>query len=202
MKSLLQILTFLICIISIVFPQNLKVTSYNLELELFPNQNKINETSIVRIKSLDTTNVDKVTFNFVYDKIESVSDLKGNKCNFKEDGDKLIVKLNEPVSPEDSTSIKIKYQAKFYDYWTRRIITLTDEAEFYPQLKNWNFAEKVYYNSRITVPKGMIVISPGNLIKTDTLKGRVTYHYETKSALYSICAGKFSINKKIIDNHY
>ncbi len=200
MKSLLQILTFLICIISIVFPQNLKVTNYDLNLELFPNKDKINETSIVRMKSLDTANVNKVTFNFVYDKIESVSDLKGNKCDFKEDGDKLIVRLNEPISPEGSTSIKIKYQAKFYDYWTQRNITLTDEAEFYPQLENWDFAKKGYYNSRITVPEGMIVISPGNLIKTDTLKGRVTYHYKTLSALYSICAGKFSTNKKIIDN--
>jgi hypothetical protein len=201
MKSLLQFFIFLIFITSTSLSQNLKITHYDLNLELFPKQEKLNAESIVTIKSLDSSSVNTLNFNLDYDKIDLVSDLHGNKYDFKKDGDKLIIYLNKPIKQKDSIAIRINYQAKFSDWASSRIMLLSG-SEFYPQLENQNFSDKATFNTKVTVPDSLTVFSSGNLIAVDTLKDKLTYHYKTPEAiiLFSVCAAVYSVHEQTRDN--
>ena len=206
MNSLLKGFIFLLLFSSLSLSQNLKITHYDLNLELLPSQHKLIAESKITVKSLDSNLVNALTFNLTYDKIESITDLLGNEYKFKSIDDKLIINLKKPMKLNDSLILNFSYYGKFTGRVSNRIDEknswLLGESNFYPQLDNQDISNRATFNSKITVPDSITVVSSGNLIAIDTLLNKRTFIYKSSGPeiLFGICAAVYYVQGKTKNN--
>ncbi len=202
MNSYLKGFIFLLFFSSLSLSQNLRITHYDLNLELLPSQHKLIAESAVTVKSNDTKPVNELTFNLNYDKLESITGLSGNKYTFKDIDDGLIISLTKPLKQNDSIMLKFNYQGIFKGRVSNRIDEenswLLSESNFYPQLENQYLGNKVTFNANIIVPDSITVVSPGKLISIDTLKNKRTFIFKVSEPQlgFALIAGIYSVNQQ------
>ena len=202
MSSYLKGFILLLFSSSLLLAQNLKITHYDLNLELLPSQHKLIAESAVTVKSDSSNPVNELIFILTYDKIDSITDLPGNKYAFKRIDEKLIIDLNKPVKHNDSLTLKFNYQGIFNGRVSNRIDEknswLLGESNFYPQLENQYLSNRATFNSKITVPDSITVVSPGKLISINTLKNKRTFTYKSTEPLilYGLSAASYFAQEK------
>jgi len=202
MKDILRTLFLLLFITTIIQSQNFKITHYDFDFELLPSQHKLIAESIVTVKSLDSNLVNEITFDLMYDKIESILDSLNNKIEFKETNGKLILKFSKPIKTNEVLKIKFNYSGEFLGRVSNRIDKknswLLMESNYFPWIGEMNLSNWAIFNAKITVPDTMTVVAVGDLISVDALNKKKTFHYSSNIPKnnFSICAANYVIQEQ------
>ncbi|MCF6270380.1 MAG: hypothetical protein L3J41_11755, partial [Melioribacteraceae bacterium] len=202
MKVYLRVFVVALFLSSFVLSQNTKITHYDLNFELLPNQHKLIAESIVTVKSLDSNLVNEITFELTYDKIESITDSLNNKIEFNKSGRKLHLKFNEPLKTNEFLKIKFNYSGKFLGRVSNRIDEknswLLMESNYYPRVGEMDLSNTATFNAKITVPDTITVVAVGDLVSVESLNSKKTYHYSSTIPInnFSICAANYVIQEE------
>ncbi len=205
-KEFFKLYVLIFFITSVGLSQNLKVTHYDLNLELLPKKHKLIAESVVNIKSIDSSLVNEIVFQLSYDIMESISDSLGNKIKFEESDGKLITYLKNPLKKNEILKLIFRYQGEFFGRVSNRIDEknswLLFESSYFPRIGNLESDNIATFNTKISVPDSITVVANGDLVSVDSSYNKLTYYYKTTKpiASFSICAANYLVQEQTIND--
>lgn len=193
MKILISTILFLILLFLVdahaTGKTQIKALHYTIHAELFPSKNRLVAETEMLIKNAGDSRAEEIYFNLSFDVLHWVRDQSGNNISYvrSENG----IRLRLPLSPSESTRIRLKHEGTFFGLVSGRIEEdnswLLGESLWFPQLGSWIEGPSWFTcDLFVTVPREQTAVSHGKLVSTTETNDKRVFHWSMTNPTWAI----------------
>ncbi len=188
--------------------QNL-LNSYTAAVEIDPYTNTVNGIEKIKLKNDGDNSAYRLYFDVALNEVGSTGNLKilnvtldNEDLEFEYEGDKLCVRLEEPIKTDNFVELAFNFEASLPEDFNVNKIGGVWRGEFLPAFAGFE-ADTDYeqyfanYDFSVSVPKGYTVIGSGSSV-TEESDGRSVFRFDRKMVRnFAFAFGK-NYNKKTV----